>query len=61
MKLQRETIQQKFDGSFFASQNIKNSTRSLGVTFLDALQEFIDNDPFKAMFVILCIQKDFHI
>ena len=27
----------------------------------DSLQEFIDNDQFKAVFVILCIQKDFHI
>ena len=25
------------------------------------LHEFIDNDQFKAIFVILCIQKDFHI
>ena len=27
----------------------------------DTLQKFIDNDPFKALFAILCIQKDFHI
>ena len=38
IKLQRK---QKFDGSFFASQNIKHSTRSLGVTFEDAIKEIV--------------------
>ena len=51
-----------YKNSIYSKQEYNHIHKNINDEELnDSLQEFIDNDQFKAVFVILCIQKDFHI